>query len=117
MKLSDLKDKTWIYRGRQIRVNDVALVDGQVELSTATGIIRIDRSKFDPEEFLPVEETRAVALPEDAGRMQTLEDILMESIDKVRQDPSYISQAKQISNAANTLVNITKTKIMIMRGR
>lgn len=36
---------------------------------------------------------------------------------EVRQDPSYINQAKQISNSANTLVNITKTKIMMMKGR
>lgn len=117
-KIKDLIGKTWMYKGNQVTVEDYLIVDGQVELIVHPGNpIKINRSEIDTEieKFLPVDTGAGIVLKGDAGRMESLEEILMESIHKVRENPEYINQAKQISNSANTLVNITKTKIMMMK--
>lgn len=118
-KLNEMTGRRWMYRGRNLKITDHELVDGQVLISTDGQPIRIDKSKFSEalEEFLPIEHSKGkgLVLKGDAGRMQSLEQILMDSIHKVKEDPKYINQAKQISNSANTLVNITKTKLLMMR--
>lgn len=118
-KLHDMVGRRWMYRGRNVKITDYDIVDGQVLISTDGQPIKIDKSKLSEslEDFLPAQESngQAVVLKGDAGRMESLEEILMDSIHKVKEDPKYINQAKQISNSANTLVNITKTKLLMMK--
>jgi len=45
---------------------------------------------------------------------QSLADVLMDDIKKVRADPSYVSQAKQVSNSAQTIINLVKLQLEIM---
>ena len=43
-----------------------------------------------------------------------LSQSLLEDIEKVRRDPSYVAQAKQICNSVNTIVNITKLQLSLL---
>ena len=47
-------------------------------------------------------------------QMQTLSEMLLEDIQKVRSDPKYVPQAKQVCNSVNAIVNITKLQILMI---
>lgn len=53
---------------------------------------------------------------ENKKQMTTLSEILLSDIQKVRNDPNYVAQAKQVCNAVNTIVNITKIQILMVKG-
>lgn len=53
---------------------------------------------------------------ENRQQMQTLSQILLEDITKVRADPKYVAQAKQVSNSVNAIVNITKLQILMLKS-
>jgi hypothetical protein len=44
----------------------------------------------------------------------SLSKILLEDIDKVRKDPTYVPQAKQVANSAQTIVNLVKLQLEIL---
>ncbi len=51
---------------------------------------------------------------ENRTQMQTLSQMLLEDINKVRADPGYVAQAKQVCNSVNAIVNITKLQIQMI---
>ena len=46
--------------------------------------------------------------------MVNLSKMLLEDIEKVRKDPNYVPQAKQVCNSINTIVNITKLQVQLL---
>jgi hypothetical protein len=52
---------------------------------------------------------------DDADKMNYLKDVLFESIEKVRNDASYIPQANQISQQIRTLTDMAKTEIIMRK--
>ena len=46
---------------------------------------------------------------------QNLSAILLADIEKVRTDPGYVNQAKQISNSVNTLLNLTRLQLQLLK--
>lgn len=54
---------------------------------------------------------------ESKDRFKSLADLLMADIEKVRTDPGYVNQAKQVCNNVSAIVNITKLQMqMILHG-
>lgn len=51
---------------------------------------------------------------ENITQMQSLSQMLLEDINKVRADPGYVAQAKQVCNSVNAIVNITKLQIQMI---
>lgn len=49
-------------------------------------------------------------------RFKSLNDLLMQDIDKVREDPGYVNQAKQVCNNVSAIVNITKLQLELLRN-
>jgi len=45
---------------------------------------------------------------------ESLSNILLDDINKVREDPKYVPQAKQVANSAQTIVNLVKLQIEIL---
>jgi hypothetical protein len=45
---------------------------------------------------------------------RSLSNILFEDIKKVRENPSYVPQAKQVANSAQTIVNLVKLQLDIV---
>lgn len=74
------------------------------ELPKPTGVARIKN----PETEL-YEENRET--------FSTLSQMLLNDIEKVRADPGYVSQAKQVSNSVNALVNLTKLQLQLVRSK
>lgn len=52
---------------------------------------------------------------DDTDKMSYLKDVLFESIEKVRNDASYIPQANQISQQIRTLTDMAKTEIIMRK--
>jgi tRNA A37 threonylcarbamoyltransferase TsaD len=46
-----------------------------------------------------------------------LSTMLMDDIKKVREKPEYVSQAKQVCNSVNAMVNMTKLQMQILKNR
>lgn len=59
-----------------------------------------------------IEEKSFVALPEENN---TVKGALLEALKKVKDDPNYLQQAKGICEIANTMVNIQKTEIEMIK--
>lgn len=57
-----------------------------------------------------------VIYQESKKQFSDLTKILLDDIEKVRKDPAYVSQAKQISNNINAIVNITKLQLQLLRN-
>jgi len=47
---------------------------------------------------------------------KTLSDKLLEDIDKVRDKPEYVGQAKQVCNNVSAIVNITKLQLQLLQN-
>lgn len=47
--------------------------------------------------------------------IKQLQQILLENINKVRADANYIPQAKSINNNVNSIINLAKIQVMMMR--
>lgn len=45
---------------------------------------------------------------------KSLTDLLMSDIEKVRNDPKYVNQAKQVCNNVSAIVNITKLQMQMI---
>jgi hypothetical protein len=52
---------------------------------------------------------------ENKKTFQNLSAILLADIEKVRTDPGYVNQAKQISNSVNTLLNLTRLQLQLLK--
>lgn len=69
----------------------------------------------EPGSFSPpseIEKKSFVALPEENLKIK---DTLMEALKKVKEDPSFLLQAKAICEITNTMVNIQKTEIELIK--
>ncbi len=55
-------------------------------------------------------------LRENRQLMLSLRDMLVEDMKKIREDKSYIPQAKQACNTANSIINLAKLEIMMLRS-
>lgn len=53
---------------------------------------------------------------ESKGSFKSLTDILMSDIEKVRDNPDYVKQAKQVCNNVSAIVNITKLQLQLIQN-
>lgn len=125
-KLDSLVGESWLYNGRVVEVKGINRNDGQIRIVNQGNTIIFPEEKAEEkmEEFLPVEHEKEGAGEEklalqvfqkDGQQMESLEDLLMENIQKIKKDPEYLPQAKAITNNVNSLLNINKQKIQMLR--
>lgn len=71
-----------------------------------------------PEKNLPAQKNYVPEIYQESKEtFRTLSDILLEDIKKVRTNPEYVGQAKQVCNNVSALVNITKLQLeMLTKG-
>lgn len=48
--------------------------------------------------------------------IKQLQEILLENIEKVRTDANYIPQAKSINNNVNSIINLAKIQVMMLKN-
>lgn len=143
LKLQQMIDggKTYYYRQQPAVIKSFDTVHNEIEILVE---INGDPQKFIKEnegkiglfltcfkEVLVVEEVEPVGknLPatnkppkyapelyvETKGRFMILTDLLMSDIEKVRNDPKYVGQAKQVCNNVSAIVNITKLQLQLIQ--
>lgn len=52
---------------------------------------------------------------ENKDALANLSKLLLQDIEKVRADPGYVPQAKQICNSVNAIVNITRLQLQLLK--
>lgn len=65
------------------------------------------------------QEQKAVVKVEDQQSLQimtSLQTVIMENIDKVREDSGYIPQAQAISKQVQTLINLTNAQLALLKS-
>lgn len=87
-----------------LNFKDPARADDEPEVNVASVQVQKQESHF-PNVF-----------SENRKQMQNLSQILLDDIQKIRENPSYVAQAKQVCNTVNAIVNITKLQIQMIKG-
>lgn len=89
-----------------------------VEFVNALNYVNTKVSTFKPSalpETNTKPETISLQLYEATDSQKKLTSTLLDMLDKVSTDSAYIAQAKSVCDIANTMVNIEKTQIDLMR--
>lgn len=78
----------------------------EVEVETVNNNLpAVNKDKYLPEIYT-----------ESKDRFKSLTDLLMQDIEKVRTDPGYVNQAKQVCNNVSAIVNITKLQLELIKN-
>jgi hypothetical protein len=123
-RLQELKGNTYLYRTRRLTVSHVQCVDRRVTISATEGLpisFSLDELEDRLTEFLPVSTDKEEAslkkysgeLQNDVTSMNSLLSTLLDSIDKVKDDPNYVKQADSIANLSKQVLDLSKTKIKV----
>lgn len=120
--------KSWEHKHGNIEV--IVDLDGKPSVFTKSTeeTVKLWLSNFKHIEEADTSELASVALvqphkmqhvdifSENRKQMSTLSQVLLEDIEKIRKDPAYVAQAKQVCNTVNAIVNITKLQIQMIKG-
>lgn len=49
------------------------------------------------------------------GNLESLGDLLFSNLQKLKDDPSFVEQAREINNHVNTIINLAKVQIQLNR--
>lgn len=128
-RLEKLLTKQFIYKQDNITIKDYFLKDEDKTVHIITDkkpivIKEADIAKF-CEQLLPVEEptTRAVAqvaistevVQQTTGLLSTLQQTLLDNIERVKTDKEYIKQANVVNSSVNALIGMTKLQISVAK--
>ena len=142
IKLQSMIDKTWYYRNQKAVIRSFDNSNGEFELiieiddvpkkflktteeklglflSTFSDVEVIGEEETAPENNLPahIENEETNLYNQNKKTFADLSAILLNDIEKVRTNPAYVGQAKQISNSVNTLVNLTKLQLQLIKSK
>lgn len=129
-KIKAMVGKAWKHQdGEQYRFvsinvkNDIITIatDGEwLETSVYDALMFMEKFKEIPlnqlpsihsKGSIPAVEIVSEAVPKSA--IEKLSGVLMDNIEKLKTDPTYIAQAKEINNSVNAIVNLAKVEIML----
>ena len=124
IKLDKLVGKTWMYKTQNHYVITYKELEDQVIISTDSNMISISKEKLDEEleEFLPVDQDNSVTLfgakPQllISRQNDSMYSIMNECITKIKEDPTFISQAQAINRTMQTMIEIAKTEIEALKA-
>lgn len=69
-------------------------------------------------ELKPIEENKLASVKDDTTMpelIMVLRDMLLDDIAKIREDRTYIGQAKAINNNINTVINLARLQLILNR--
>ena len=115
-RLNEMVGRTFMYHTRLYKVLNYRL-NGRLELVCDKRWFDIAAEHIEGtlDEFLPVAEERALAFFPAKKELINIKDILMENIERVRQDKTYVGQANAINKSVNTLINMAKLEIQYQK--
>lgn len=113
----------YMYRGRNVKVlgynrdepDCIEIVTETAPIHTTIGNLMALLDEFleveDPEEATA---TLTVYSNQTTG-LDSLEQTLLDNIERLKKDPNFLQQAKEINSTAKSLIQITKTKVDLFR--
>lgn len=141
-KLQSMIDKTYWYRNQKAVIRSFDNSTGEFELIIEIGgqpkkFLKTTEQKLElflanfyeveqiHEEPDPVQNAMPMLPENESAKLYTenkqvftnLSQLLMEDIERVREKPEYVGQAKQVSNSVNALVNLTKLQLQLIKNR
>ena len=135
LKLQQMIDsgETYYYRNQPTIIKSFDNTHGEIEILVEINgkpqkFIKEDEMKLDlflcnfSEVSVVDDESKETNLPvhpnlyhETKTQFSTLTNMLMSDIEKVRADPKYVPQAKQVCNNVSAIVNITKLQLQLFK--
>jgi hypothetical protein len=122
-KLNRLLNKEFIYKQENIVITDhfEDSDKGTINIVTKQKTIKIKSAELPAflESLLPVDDTNttavAVVSKETGGLLTTLQETLLDNIERVKADPGYIKQANTVNSSVNALVGMAKLRVQVER--
>lgn len=129
--LQQMKGKTYQYAGKIHYIVDYTIDEQREKVTLKTNLQTFERPYESMDEFLNYW-TEATALPatvngagesnrnnalveSETNLVDDLTQILKENIEKVQKDPGYIKQAQAVNNNVNSIINLTKLKLDVLK--
>lgn len=122
-QLERMTGKTWLYKNNNIHIVDIdqrtdgnylVFLPGDQTLEIhPDGINQFINDCLPVEQGMSVQDTLQVS--NEKNVMDDVQKILMDNIRKVQDDAGYINQAKVVNNSIAQVINLTKTKLEILK--
>lgn len=116
-RLESMVGKTYLYHAQYHKILSYK-VDGD-KITIVTHKKWFDISNKDLNQFLPTSSengtTSLQVLPKDREFLASLSATIKDNIEQVKKDKSYIPQANSINNSINTLVNLAKIELQMLK--
>jgi hypothetical protein len=120
-RLQSMVGKTWLYKKKKITIlswkqqgEDITIVTDVEWITKHFTELPLFIELFEHTED-PGNASTLQVISEQRHSISSLKDVLMDSIKRVQENKEYIEQAKSINNNVNTLLNMAKLEVQIMR--
>lgn len=111
-----MQNKTWMYNSRLHKIINYKIGDESVQIVTDKEWFTFPITKINSvlEQFLPAQEEKPsetrVAIFNGNGKT-SLRELVLENIENIRKDASYIPKAKALNEQVKTMIDIAKLEI------
>ena len=120
-KLKSMTGKTWMYKARLQKLLSFKIKEDSVTLVTDKEWYEIPITKINKEltEFLVAgqDSNQMELILFKSNGKQSLKDLIYENIDKIKANPSYITQAKELNSQVKTILEMAKIQLLMDRGK
>ena len=120
MKINDrllsMKNKTWMYNARLHKILNYKVTDEEVQIVTDKEWLTFPITKINAalEQFLAANEEQtsvtSIAIFQGNGK-PALKDLVLENIENIKKDSSYIPKAKALNEQIKTMIEMAKLEI------
>lgn len=120
MKLNDrlfsMKNKVWMYNTRLHKILNFKVSETEVQIVTDKEWLTFPITKINAalEQFLSANEEQpsvtSIAIFQGNGK-PALKDLVLENIDNIKKDSSYIPKAKALNEQIKTMIEMAKLEI------
>jgi hypothetical protein len=118
-----MKNKTYLYIGKPHRIVSYRCNNGVTYIGTDKDVLEFETDKLivDLDKLFVPTAQHDIVLPKSSAMIKlsqatpNLVDLVMDSINQVRQDESHIPKANAIYKGVNTLINMMKLELQVLK--
>ncbi len=120
-KLNKMVGYTYMYHTILYKIIGYQCKNGIITIATNKNWIEFPKDKFEKaiKDFLPVSDENkenALQILPAKNELINLKKVIIDNITKIQSDPDYIKQANVINNSVNTLINMVKLQVNIIKS-
>jgi len=121
-KLEGMTGKSFLFNAREIRINsfqindDLIIVAADKDIFTWSSDEALDRIR----EFMPIEkeseiDSKDLMVMPDRKQLTSLKDVIMDNIEQVKKDRTYVQQANAVNKSISTLINVANLELQYIK--